>query len=233
MERTNRSMRGPDSAVGVVGATGLAIATFVARPLLAHQPTTHLFLIWNLALAWVPYAAALTIDAAARARRRPDSRLDSTVRWTVLLSLGAVWLLFLPNAPYLVSDLAHFDSRSRTPWLDLTQYVAFAWAGCSLAVASIRIVHRRCTRRWGRMAGWSVVLLAAATAGPGVAIGRFGRLNSWEVATNPFAVLGEAVRLGTDRRAVSLSIFFALLLLVAYVGSSNGDRATGSPSRPT
>ena len=56
------------------------------------------FLVWNLTLAWVPLLLALGFAAA----RRP---------WAQAL-LGITWLVFLPNAPYLVTDLVHIEGRA-------------------------------------------------------------------------------------------------------------------------
>ena len=128
-----------------------------------------------------------------------------------------MWLLFLPNAAYLVSDITHFDQVSPTPWLDLARLVAFAWAGCLLAVLSMRAVHRIVTSHAGPLAGWSVVVASAVATGAGVALGRFGRVNSWEVVTRPATVASEAVRLAGSSQAVAIGGFFTLLVLVVYV----------------
>jgi len=203
------------SAPSVTAASCLAVAVFLVGPLLAGRLPTQRFLVWNLALAWIPYMAALGVDLLVRARR-PLAALAS----------AAVWLLFLPNAPYLVSDLTHLHRASTTPWLELARLVAFAWAGCLLAVASLRIVHRVTTAHVGRLAGWAAVLTAAGLSGVGVVIGRFARLNSWEAVTRPTTVAAEVLRVTGSRQGVALAVFFALLLLVVYAG-------LGGPTGPS
>src|SRR2546423_548049 len=155
-----------------VAASGLAALVLVCGALLLGQRPTYRFLLWNLALAWVPFVAGLVMELLDGGRHR------------VLLTATAVaWLLFLPNAAYLVSDITHFDPVSATPWLDLARLVAFAWAGCLLAVLSMRSIQRIVTRHAGAVAGWCVVIASSAASGAGVALGRFGRVNSWEVVT--------------------------------------------------
>src|SRR5687768_12054725 len=84
-----------------VSSSAFAVAVLLGGPLLLHNRPTHRFLLWNLALAWVPYVSALALERFHRARRR------------VAFAIGtAVWVLFLPNAFYLVSDLTHFDRTS-------------------------------------------------------------------------------------------------------------------------
>ncbi|UQE76924.1 DUF1361 domain-containing protein [Gordonia sp. PP30] len=77
------------------------------------------FLIWNLFLAWIPLAFAL---AFAVVRRRI---------W--LLPLGLLWLAFLPNAPYLITDLVHLR-EGYDLWRHVLQYGVAAWTGIMLGV---------------------------------------------------------------------------------------------------
>jgi uncharacterized membrane protein len=199
------------SLPSVVAASTLAGLVFLVGPGMVDQRPTHLFLVWNLFLAWVPLLAALALDASERSHHR------------VLGALALlVWLLFLPNGPYLVSDLAHLRWQSSTPWLDLARFVAFAWAGCLLGIAALRVVHGVVAARAGTLAGWVVIVGGAAASGAGVALGRFGRLNSWEVVTRPAFVADETMRLSSDRQALAVAAFFTLLVLVMYIGTASG-----------
>jgi uncharacterized membrane protein len=191
---------------------------FLVGPRLLGEGPTHVFLVWNLFLAWVPLLAALALEASERTHHRVLGGI----------ALG-VWLLFLPNAPYLVSDLAHLRWPSTTPWLDFARFVAFAWAGCLLGIAALRVVHGVVAARVGTVAGWFVIVGGAAASGVGVALGRFGRLNSWEVLTRPVFVADETVRLSGDRQALAVAGFFTLLVLVMYIGM--GTRAASGLTR--
>jgi uncharacterized membrane protein len=201
------------SVPAAVAASALAVVVLLAGPMALGQRPSHRFLLWNLALAWIPFVAALALETLADGRRR-------------LATLGSalVWLVFLPNAPYLVSDISHLDSGSTTPWLDLARLVSFAWAGCLLAVLSLRAVHRVVLRRAGTTVAWVVVVVATIGSGFGVVLGRFSRLNSWEVVTAPRAVVAEVAGLVDDRRSLAVSLFFGLLLLTIYA-------AVGAPSK--
>jgi uncharacterized membrane protein len=194
------------SVASAVAASGLAVAVLIGGPLMLGQMPTQRFLLWNLALAWIPFVAALWVEA-----------LDSAGRTRLAVAAGVVWLLFLPNAPYLVSDLAHFNNSSPTPWLDLARLFTFAWAGCLLGVSSLRIVHRVVAARRGELAGWAVVVGAAVASGIGIALGRFARVNSWDFLTRPGAVGSEALRLGGDYRVMAVAMFFTALMLVMYL----------------
>ena len=175
-------MRSPRFLLLAVGLAGCAALLF-ARGWYAHDLMFR-FLVWNLFLALVPaFAAAAMLHAD---RRRP--RVLPAV-W------GALWLLFLPNAPYLITDLIHLKPRPPVPyWFDVVLFATFVGAGVLAAFSSFHDVQQVVARRFGRTAGWAVVALAAFASGFGIYLGRIQRLNSWDVFTQPadlFAALTE------------------------------------------
>src|SRR6187455_1612395 len=101
--------------VPVLAALGLAslLCLVLVALRVAHSGTrVHAFLLFNLALAWLPALAAL---GAYNLRRRRSGAARA-----LALACGAVWLVFLPNAPYLVTDLVHLAERPEVPlWYDV------------------------------------------------------------------------------------------------------------------
>lgn len=128
------------------------------------------FLVWNLFLAWMPLVFALLFGAARRG--------------ATLLLVGVCWLAFLPNAPYLVTDLIHLSGQDNL-WRHVLQFGFAAWTGTLLGVVSLRIVHVEVERRFGSIAGWSLVVISTGLCAVGVVIGRFQRWNSWDLVTSP------------------------------------------------
>jgi uncharacterized membrane protein len=138
------------------------------------------FLAWNLFLAGLPALAALGF-AYSDARGAPA---------VVRLALFALWLVFLPNAPYLLTDFVHLAPRWPVPlWYDITLMLSFAGTGLLLGYASIADVQAVVTRRHGTRAGWAVALGALALCGFGIYLGRFLRWNSWDVLVSPLELL--------------------------------------------
>src|SRR5215471_15905535 len=97
---------------------------------------TYLFYPWNLFLAIVPlYVSGLLLK-------------QKTSNWKTNL-LFALWLLFLPNAPYLVTDIFHFEERPPMPaWFDLLLVVSGAWNGILVCMISLFRVEKFLTTRW-------------------------------------------------------------------------------------
>jgi uncharacterized membrane protein len=166
-------------------SSGLAVGILAARVLRAEQ-RSYRFLAWNLFLAWAPYCWSLW--AAAIQRRYPRE-------WWRLMAPGALWLLFFPNAPYLITDFVHLYERPPVPlWYDIGLLAAFAWSGCFLAVVSLQTMQRLVRQYCGGQVSWLFVCASISLSGLGVYLGRFERWNSWDVLFYPRDVLAAAVR---------------------------------------
>lgn len=141
-----------------------------------------LWLIWNLFLAYVPFwlSTWLTMRRTAPGRR-PLRGLD--------LVLLLVWILFIPNSFYILTDLYHLiDCRDpRVPaWFDLSLIFSFAWNGLLLGVLSVRQMEKIVCPVIGGYWASSFVYFVMALNALGVYAGRYLRFNSWDILTNPF-----------------------------------------------
>jgi uncharacterized membrane protein len=181
------------------------------------------FLAWNLFLAWVPWVAARAVE---RARSVAASA-----------AAGGVWLLFLPNAPYLVTDLIHLRPRPPVPAsFDVLLFATFALAGCALGWGSLEAVHGRLARALGRARAALAIGGVLLLTGFGVYLGRFGRWNSWDLVARPRGVLADAVGALSDPRALAFSALFAAFvgagyLLLAPAPVPQPERAPGGDAR--
>ena len=167
-------------------------------------------LLWNLVLAWVPAFLALRLRTVVRRGGR------STVR---LLPFGVVWLLFLPNAPYLVTDVVHLRYDDVTRYYDVPMYLVFSGTGLLLGFLSLFVVHSLVRARFGERAGWLLVLPTIGLTGIGVYLGRALRWNSWDLFVQPerrIAQLLPHASAATVGHGLLVSAFVAALLAVGY-----------------
>jgi uncharacterized membrane protein len=194
----------------LLAASALCVALVEIRTRETDDPY-YRFLVWNLILAWVPLALATT--AYTRARRRVD------VLVVLLLSL---WLLFFPNAPYLLTDFIHLGEGPAPLWYDALMLSAFAWTGLLLGFASLYLVQMLLRATVGATTAWLAVLCSLGIASLGVYIGRFVRFNSWDALLHPRQVtqvireqLAE-VPLRMAEALVALTASLAVGYLVVY-----------------
>jgi len=173
----------------------------------------HLHLVWNLFLAWLPLWLALGLEWWSQSERpRPITGVG----------LGASWLLFFPNAPYLLTDLVHVGAKGRPHyWVDLVLILVFALAGLVLGFVSLFIVQRLVARRFGWAAGWGFVSIIALLCGFGVYAGRFLRWNSWDVIASPWSLVVDGTRwvggMPAQPHSFLLPVLFGVLTFLAYV----------------
>ena len=188
--------------VALLAASALCVATVELR---THETgdAYYRFLVWNLILAWVPLVLAM--GAYGRARRR----VDLTV--AVLL---VPWLLFFPNAPYLLTDFIHLGEGPAPLWYDALMLSAFAWTGLLLGFASLYLVQMILRRAFGTVVAWLGVVVALSLASIGVYVGRFIRFNSWDALLHPIRV---AEVLNEQLSEVPVRMAEALLALAAFL----------------
>ena len=204
------------------------LATWVALLLVVRVGVTGsvfgLFLVWNLVLAAVPLVASTALarlDAGGAPRAR-------------LLAVGALWLLFLPNAPYILTDLVHLAPRPPVPyWYDLVLLLSAAGTGLLAAYVSLADVQHVVSRRLGGRAGWAVAAGSLFLSGFGIYLGRELRWNSWDVVAAPGALLADIADrvlhpLAHPTTAV-MTLVFGGMLVVGYAVL----RALAAPARPS
>lgn len=213
----------------------LAFASALAVGLLALRAARlgewgQLWLTWNLLLAWIPYLAGLV---TLRLWRRDPAR-----PWR-LLPGAALWLAFLPNAPYIVTDFVHVRAHTALPWLywyDMVNMALLAWTGCVLGALSLGMIQRIVASYVGHALGWLFVLGTAGLCGCGIYLGRFARWNSWDLLANPHALASQllpAILQPTDYlRPWALSGLFAAFFLVSYLLLAARPTGAGAEERP-
>ena len=167
-----------------------------------------------------PYGFSLISAAAVK--------LAPRYGWLALVLTGPIWLLFFPNAPYIVTDFYHLDNRPPVPmWYDIGLIATYAFTGCFLGLASLRTMHELTERLlarlgiWGKMISWLFVAIALGLSALGIYLGRFGRFNSWDLFSNPFSVVKEIAQPLmnplNNLQFVGFVMLFTALLLVFYL----------------
>lgn len=185
------------------------------------------FLVWNLFLAWVPLGFAFIAELGWR-RHWP--------RRSLLWPLGG-WLLFFPNAPYVITDVIHLRQNRFSPlWFDALILFSTGLAGLLVGFVSLRMVQLIINASFSRRAGWIVSIGVIMMSGFGIYLGRFGRYNSWDILSSPRGLLYDVQSVAFDpvsnRRAIAISVLFSAFLAVTYLGMIALGRLR-LPSRPS
>ena len=203
---------------GLLGLLSVFSLGLVGSQLVLKEPGGHayLFLVWNLFLAWIPLGVALVAYELHRREQRG---------WKLFL-LGSLWLLFFPNAPYIISDLVHLGYRRFEPdgfafWHDLVTLATFAWTGLLLGYASLYLMQTIVREKKGRWWGWIFSFSVLGLSGFAIYLGRFGRWNSWDVLHTPLSLLTDiahqVMHPFSHQRTWGITLLFGSMLILFYV----------------
>jgi uncharacterized membrane protein len=185
----------------------------------------HGFMVWNLFLATVPAILALALFTTS-ARRN--------VGWW--LGFGA-WVVFLPNAPYLLTDVVHMVHDIRVAPSDTRAYVVIATYGGLFAfglaayVLSLQLfrgfLHRTVRARLVAPA----ILLVHALCVLAMYLGRFIRLNSWDVVLAPRRVAASVMHVPRPITVAVLAVMFVVVGVGAFATAAIGDKVVAHARR--
>ena len=203
-------------AVFILLNAACAVCIFLVAARVAYTDTrNHIGLIWNLFLAWIPFILAYIAHSVSWQRI-----------WLYLIIpiVSFLWLIFFPNAPYMLTDLQDLSRRAAGAplWYDVIIVVWCSWTAMLLGIVSLYLMQDIVHRTFGRRIGWAFVFAISALSSFGIYIGRFVRLNSWDILQDPAETAMEVLGLIIDpsRRLaaflVSYTVFFLFVYLLLY-----------------
>lgn len=191
----------------ILVSNSVSIVLFGLR-VIATDDTRYWFLFWNLLLAWVPvlFAWMLTNRLKTKSWKEP-----------VPIALTLLWLVFLPNSFYLISDLIHLQSTGDIGVLfDAVFFLSCIWNGIVAGMLSIIWVHQAIILRRSRTIAASIIAVVILLVSFAIYLGRALRWNTWDIVANPAGLLFDVSErlinpLGHPQVFVTTFTFFALL----------------------
>ncbi|MBE7173391.1 MAG: DUF1361 domain-containing protein [Williamsia sp.] len=184
----------------------LAVRIFSTHSLLSAS------LAWNLFLAWFPYGLSSWLY-------RHTALLKG--KW-VYAVLFLVWLLFIPNSFYIITDLFHLhDARNAPLWYDLLLIFSFAWNGLLMGILSIRSMEKVTQVFLPFRYDWTFLYPVMLLNALGVFIGRYLRYNSWDVVVSPVSLTADMLRLllhpALHKQEWAMVLSYSLFMTMLYV----------------
>lgn len=188
--------------------SSLASVLFYFMGAAANDSFEYGYLIWNLFLAWIPLGLTLWLERTLR------TNLWSS--WRALI-ITALWLGFLPNSFYVISDFVHLTEVPRVDIvMDVVMFGSFALNGLILGYISLFTIHTELRKRMRDRNAGIVVAGALLLSSFAIYIGRDLRWNTWDVLFNPASVLFDVSdrllhpRSNSEVFTITLSFFIML-----------------------
>jgi uncharacterized membrane protein len=177
--------------------------------------TSHIifiFLVWNIFLALIPYSISTLLVLYGDLIKS---------KWLLIIAVIA-WLLFFPNAPYILTDLFHLHRRPDVPfWYDLALILFFAWNGLMLGYASVMDIQFIITKKFNAWTGWTIALSSLVLGSYGIYLGRYLRWNTWDIVSSPTGLFLDVVSHFTDplshQRTFGVTLIFSVFLILGYL----------------
>jgi uncharacterized membrane protein len=198
---------------------GFGCSLLLARIIYTGE-TTFSFLVWNLFLAFVPYFLSYTLT-------QYPSLIEN--KWK-FAGIFAVWILFVPNSFYILTDLFHLTQREEAPiWFDLVLIVTFAWNALLMGILSVRHMEKIIQAMWLYRYDWLFIFPVMWLNALGVYIGRYMRFNSWDIISNPFQLAWDIIQLHIypmdHKGAWGMTICLSIFLTIVYMTVKKLGRA--------
>ncbi|GAB3499564.1 hypothetical protein GCM10027341_23130 [Spirosoma knui] len=195
--------------IALAGLTAAGLALVTTRGLLTGNWWFFVMLTWNLFLAFFPLGVVLVLR---------DLRTAGFLSpWLLAIGL-AVWLAFLPNAPYIITDLYHIQhTPAQLLWFDTITLFLFALTGLLAGLYSMLVAHRMLRPLFGFGLTWMLMLAGQVLSGFGIYLGRFGRWNSWNVLTKPSMLVQAISQSYHDHLSIKLTLAYGFVLVVLYI----------------
>lgn len=180
----------------------LAVSMNILR-LLLTDVSSYIWLNWNLFLAFIPLFALFFFEKIAEKKYRIIPAL--------------LWLLFLPNAPYIITDFIHL--RNVGPewmlWFDGMMIFLYAFLGMmSFSYSSLKMMQYVKKPQL-------FIALVALLSSFGIYLGRYIRWNSWDIITRPFHLFADIFRVLQEHHLepefLLTIVFFSLIMLVSVL----------------
>lgn len=168
---------------------------------------------WNLFLAMLPMVFAILVRMSAGNGRK-----------ALAVLAGVPWLLFFPNAPYMVTDIIHLRLfEYYGDGVFLRDFAAWAWLlyvatgillGTMAGMLSMEMIQEEIVRLKNRWTANLMVTAVALVSGYAIYVGRFLRFNSWDII-RPWSLVQRLIE-DFDGYSAAFSCMAAVYVLVVY-----------------
>jgi uncharacterized membrane protein len=194
-----------------MGFLSLACFSFSIFRFVYSDTRLFLFLNWNLFLAFIPWMLSSILIIYPGIHRYK----------LAIVILLISWLLFFPNAPYILTDLFHLRLESNMPiWFDLVLILSFAWTGLLFGFMSLWDIEFILKNKVSNKLLPVISTLLLFLGSFGIYVGRYLRWNSWDILQEPFKLFYDIgdnlINPFHHARTWGMTLFMFLFLSMIY-----------------
>lgn len=178
--------------------------TLLTYRIIKSDGLSYIFLAWNLFLALIPWWISDYL------------KQKETVQLKHIPLLGT-WLLFIPNSPYILTDLFHLKPRPYLPlWFDLVLVLSFALIGMLVFLKSLKDMFAILKAHVSSMLFTLLIPVVFWLIAFGLYLGRYLRFNSWNVVNHPFRLMRQSFDVLLEKDAIGFTLIFGVFMWFMY-----------------
>ena len=197
--------RKQDTTVWLVSV--LAITLLIQRIKITNS-TYLLFLIWNLFLAYIPCFLSSSIY----------KNFFNTSKKIQNSFYGLIWLLFIPNSFYILTDFTHLHFRTTFQFsLDILIISGFSFVGFYVGLLSIHTIRQLVIAKYGNTKGNIFILTISFLSAFGIYLGRVLRFNSWDIISKPIQLAYTSIYALFSLETIIYTLQLGTIILISYV----------------
>lgn len=192
----------------------------------------HIYMIWNVILAWVPLEI-VSLIYYINSKYENKALIKIT---TIFLCI--LWLLFYPNSTYIITDFIHLNSNeyhlinpNYSPytteariifndnvsiWLDFVNIGIGVWIGYAVGFISLYIIQQALIKKYNIMVSWILVSIVHILTGFAIFIGRFNRWNSWDIILHPANII-TILQSSNNLKSLKFTLLFGFFSLTVFL----------------
>lgn len=203
----------PQTVWSLIIASLIGVGLFAVGVLRNHT-LDFWYLSSNLALGVIPFLLAVWLR-----------RLLKKAAWRSWkpIALTVLWVVFLPNSFYIISDFIHLNDAPRVDMVqDVVMLMQFSFVGVTLGFMSLFMVRGELAKRLRNKTVHGMMIGLLLLCSFAMYVGRELRWNSWDVAVQPLALVSDILQRLSDPAAswqalITTGSFFVLLASVYVV----------------
>jgi len=179
-------------------------ATLLTCRIFKSEGLSYIFLAWNLFLALIPWWISnyLKQNKSLQLKHVP---------------LVGIWLLFIPNSPYILTDLFHLKPRPYLPlWFDLVLVLSFALIGMIVFLKSLKDMLSILKTYVSPMVFTLLTPFVFWLISFGLYLGRYMRFNSWNVVNHPFQLMRQSFDILFEKDTIGFTLIFSVFMWFLY-----------------
>lgn len=172
--------------------------------IIKSESLSYIFLVWNLFLAFIPWWISNIL------KRKEKLTF-------IHLPIILIWLLFLPNAPYILTDLFHLKPHIGLPlWFDLILVLSFALTGMIVFFKSLKDMLKLLNNRISQFYVTIITPFIFWLVAYGLYLGRYLRFNSWDIV-HPFRLMNAGFNILFEKDTIGFTLIFSVFMWFLYV----------------